>query len=89
VQGERSTVKLHATVINTRHRRRPPQQQQQQQQQARVGFDGSALLREWGDALDLGSFTVPALHCSQRGVYSSQGSDRGYYAPLDTLPLCC
>jgi hypothetical protein len=87
-------VKLHATIINTRHRRPSRDQQQQGQQgqpkrqqhgsKTRRGVNGSALLQEHA-GLDLGTFEVPALHISQRGCYDKASG--GYYAALSTLPL--
>lgn len=84
-------VKLHATVLNTRHRQRThgnqgegPQQQQQQRQhhQERTPFDGRWLLANFGD-LDLGVQTVSQIHLSQSGKYA----DDGYYHAMDTMSL--
>lgn len=82
-------VKLHATIINTRHRRPPPGGggdggggHRREQQQQRVGFDGRQLLADWG-TLDAGAFDLPALHISTRAAFD--GDVR--YASLAQLPL--
>lgn len=92
-QQPQHKVKLHATIINTRHRRQQhdgPQQhngqqhhQKQQHHQTRQGFDGTALLKQHA-CLDVGEVQLPSLAISQRGVYDVAS---GYYAALDTLPL--
>lgn len=99
MQGQFETVKLHCTIINTRHRR---QEQQHGEGAARggrggrgsrgggrgtaverIGFDGRELLQEWESKLDLGEYIVPAVHLSQRGAYGANG----YYASLAQCPL--
>lgn len=93
VQGQAKHVKLHATIINTRHRRHDREQQQQQdeaaagkhrrpQQPERRGFNGQKLLQDWRD-IDLGEYEVPSVHISKRGVYGSSGC----YACFDALQL--
>jgi hypothetical protein len=93
-QGQSKHVKLHATIVNTRHRRpdkdQPPQQQQQQdsgrqrrQQPERKGFNGQKLLQDW-QSIDLGEYEVPALHISKRGAYDPSS---GYYACFEQLKL--
>jgi hypothetical protein len=97
LQGQAKHVKLHATIINTRHRR-PDREQQQQQQESeaaagsrhrrpqqpeRRGFNGQKLLVDWRD-IDLGDFEVPAVHISQRGVYDASS---GGYACFSALQL--
>ena len=89
-------VKLHATVLNTRHRRRTPGKQGQSQTNSdapqhshqsrpfdRRPFDGRWLLVNYAD-LDLGIQQISQVHLSQRGKYD----DDGYYHALDKVALC-
>ncbi len=87
-------VKLHATVLNTRHRQRAPAKQsdtqgadtseahQRNSQYDRTPFDGRWLLANYAD-LDLGVQQIPQIHLSQRGRYR----DDGYYQAVDMLSL--
>ncbi|KAF8060498.1 histidine--tRNA ligase [Scenedesmus sp. PABB004] len=77
--GQAEHVKLHATVINTRHRHVPGGGRERRE---RVGVDARALLSEWG-GLDLGELTLASLELSTRGASDA----RGYYAAAATLPL--
>eukprot|EP01112_Ceratiomyxa_fruticulosa_P016327 TRINITY_DN4916_c0_g1_i3.p1 TRINITY_DN4916_c0_g1~~TRINITY_DN4916_c0_g1_i3.p1 ORF type:complete len:371 (+),score=67.79 TRINITY_DN4916_c0_g1_i3:152-1264(+) len=59
-------VKLHATLLNTRFRT------QDEDNQSRQTFDASGILSNYGN-ISLGSYKIPALHLSQRGVYDLNG----------------
>lgn len=87
-------VKLHATVLNTRHRQRARAKQsdtqgvdtsekhQRNSQYDRMPIDGRWLLANYAD-LDLGVQQIPQIHLSQRGMYR----DDGYYQAVDVLSL--
>ena len=87
-------VKLHATVLNTRHRQRARAKQsdtqsvdtseahQRNSQYDRSPFDGRWLLANYPD-VDLGVQQIPQIHLSQRGRYR----DDGYYQAVDMLSL--
>ncbi|KAL0040872.1 hypothetical protein WJX79_008076 [Trebouxia sp. C0005] len=75
---DESDVKLHATVLNTRHRK----PHQRNNQYDRMPFDGRWLLANYAD-LDLGVQQIPQIHLSQRGMYR----DDGYYQAVDVLSI--
>ncbi|DBA67498.1 TPA: hypothetical protein ACH3X2_001778 [Trebouxia sp. C0005] len=91
---DESDVKLHATVLNTRHRKRAHAKQsgtqgvdtseahQRNNQYDRMPFDGRWLLANYAD-LDLGVQQIPQIHLSQRGMYR----DDGYYQAVDVLSI--
>lgn len=97
-QGQPESVKLHATIINTRYRRASGQQpsdgattaagQNRAEQpssntrRGREGFSGEELLADFAD-LDLGQYTVPAIHLSERGAYDTSG----YYKCFEKIYL--
>lgn len=99
LQGQSDNLKLHCTIINSRHRRQHYNYGDGRARGGRsggrggrggrgssaerIGFDGRSLLQEWENKLDLGEYVVPAVHLSQRGAC---GAD-GYYLCLAKCAL--
>ena len=92
-------IKLHATVLNTRHRWQThgnqgnntqgaragegPQQQQQRQHYQERTPFDGRWLLANFGDLDLGVQNISQIHLSQRGKYA----DDGYYHAIDTMSL--
>ena len=84
-------VKLHATVMNTRHRRSkssadtsaPPGFPSRSEQPKRTPFDGRMVL-ERGKGVDFGVQTLTTLELSARKRVDNQS---GYYHAMARIPL--
>lgn len=81
-------VKLHATVMNTRHRSSPNQapgafKGRLTHQEERRPFDGRLLLKDW-EAADFGEQKIDCLELSQRHKIDES---TGYYHALAKLLL--
>ena len=88
-EGDGGPVRLHATVINTRHAAKPPPGEGGQRG-GRRGADGgkpeavdaTGILDEFGDR-EIAELTPREVHLSRRGEY---GED-GYYLPADVVSI--
>lgn len=71
-------IKLHATLINTRHRRASGEPGQRE---ARRTFDATELLQKYGN-VDFGQHRLNGIHLSERGHFSKE---TGYYHCVSSL----
>ncbi|KAK9069746.1 hypothetical protein SSX86_010140 [Deinandra increscens subsp. villosa] len=70
------TLKLHATVMNARHRKRT------NNTRSNDSFDARGIMEQYGSE-EWGEYAIPELHLSQRFVYD----DNGYYHCCASFPL--
>ncbi|KAI7752558.1 hypothetical protein M8C21_016970 [Ambrosia artemisiifolia] len=70
------TLKLHATVMNTRQRKR------RNDTRKFDGFDARGIMEQYGSE-EWGEYVIPELHLSQRFVYD----ENGYYHCCASFPL--
>lgn len=82
-------VKLHATIMNTRHRRGDGREEEQSLaakkplQEKRVTFDGRPVLEKFGEA-DFGEQRLEVLQLSQRQKVDEK---TGYYFAVTQVTL--
>eukprot|EP00727_Mastigamoeba_balamuthi_P003458 m51a1_g13109 putative activating signal cointegrator 1 complex subunit 1 (167) ;mRNA; f:36-595 len=77
-------LKLHATVINTKHRRQQKTLDPatgEDLPQERISFDARRVLAEFG-GFYFGDMDVRCFHLSKRGSYDSDG----YFSKVVTIP---
>ncbi|KAM3348327.1 hypothetical protein ACQJBY_021927 [Aegilops geniculata] len=72
----RQELRLHATIMNVRHRK------SKKSNRRNDSFDARAIFRQYGEQ-DWGEYTVPAVHLSQRFKFD----EGGYYHCLCSIPL--
>uniref|UniRef100_A0A0E0FJ23 K Homology domain-containing protein n=1 Tax=Oryza nivara TaxID=4536 RepID=A0A0E0FJ23_ORYNI len=72
----RQELKLHATIMNVRHRK------SKRWNQRNDSFDARNIFRKYGEH-DWGEYLIPEIHLSQRFKFD----ERGYYYCCSSIPL--
>uniref|UniRef100_A0A0E0BZI6 K Homology domain-containing protein n=1 Tax=Oryza meridionalis TaxID=40149 RepID=A0A0E0BZI6_9ORYZ len=72
----RQELKLHATIMNVRHRK------SKRWNQRNDSFDARSIFRKYGEH-DWGEYLIPEIHLSQRFKFN----ERGYYYCCSSIPL--
>uniref|UniRef100_A0A0D9Y5M7 K Homology domain-containing protein n=1 Tax=Oryza glumipatula TaxID=40148 RepID=A0A0D9Y5M7_9ORYZ len=72
----RQELKLHATIMNVRHRK------SKRWNQRNDSFDAQNIFRKYGEH-DWGEYLIPEIHLSQRFKFD----ERGYYYCCSSIPL--
>lgn len=83
MKKEREHVKLHATLINTRHRKADESGSSsgsKDRRPKRISFDARPIMAKYSD-FEFGSFTLDSIHLSHR--FSSDST--GYYEPIHKI----
>ncbi|KAG8045443.1 hypothetical protein GUJ93_ZPchr0008g11588 [Zizania palustris] len=75
-RDEKQELKLHATIMNVRHRK------SKRWNQRNDSFDARNIFRQYGEH-DWGTYIIPEVHLSQRFKFD----ERGYYCCCSSIPL--